>query len=115
MSKDPVVAKKQGVVRERAAQAVEVVEPARNRGPFLSFSYSCTEVSAFGGKTHVKSRKARFEDGTLTSETFEGELERGAYEQMVSQARDQFADQAALLLRPLSWWLPWRRPPSERD
>jgi hypothetical protein len=39
-----------------------------------------------GGKARVKARSTRFEDGTLTPEAFEGELDRNAYDRMVSQA-----------------------------
>ena len=55
----------------------------------------------------MKSRKARFEDGKLTSEAFEGELDRSAYEQMVSEAQRQFLAQTALLMKSLSWLLPF--------
>ena len=55
----------------------------------------------------VKSSRARFEDGKLTSEAFEGELDRSAYEQMVSEAQHQFLAQTALLMKSLSWLLPF--------
>jgi len=76
---------------------------------FFSFSYSITEVSAQGGRTRVKSRQTRFEDGKLTSEAFEGELDRGVYEGMAQQAQQVVADQTALLLKSLSWFLPFSR------
>jgi len=46
----------------------------------------------------VRSRSARFEDGKLSSGTFEGELDRGAYERMVSQAQRRFLGMLALFL-----------------
>mgnify|MGYP003693906485 CR=1 FL=1 len=45
--------------------------------PFFTFRrYSFTEISAVGGRAHVKSRQARLEDGKLTTETFEGDVDR---------------------------------------
>jgi len=73
-----------------------VVEPATS--PFFSFRYSATEISLVDGKTRVRSRCARFEDGKLSSETFEGELDRGAYERMVSQEQWRFLGMLALFL-----------------
>jgi hypothetical protein len=76
-----------------------VVEPTA--APFFSFRYSSTEISMVDGKTRVRSRHARFEDGKLTSEAFEGELDWSAYERMVSQVRRHF-------WRSLSLFLPFR-------
>jgi len=86
---------------------VEVMEPASRTNPFFSFRYSYTEISASGGKARVKSRRTRFEDGKLTSEAFEGELDCSAYEQMVSEAQHQFLAQTELLMKSLSWLLPF--------
>lgn len=86
--------------------AVEVMGPASRANPVLSFRYSYTEISAFGGKARVKSSQTRLEDGKLTSEAFEGELDRSAYERMLSQAQHHLLGQMALLLQSLSWFLP---------
>jgi hypothetical protein len=93
--------------RQVEQDVVEVMEPASRANPFFSFRYSYTEISASGGKARVKSRRARFEDGKLTSEAFEGELDRSAYEQMVSEAQHQFLAQTGLLMKSLSWLLPF--------
>jgi hypothetical protein len=85
---------------------VEVMESVSRTNPFFSFRYSYTEISASGGKARVNSRRARFEDGKLTSEAFEGELDCSAYEQMVSEAQHQFLAQTALFMKSLSWLLP---------
>jgi len=79
----------------------EVVVVDHGQAPFFSFRYSSTEVSLVDGRTRVKSRQARFEDGKLTSEAFEGELHRSAYDQMVAQAQRHF-------WRSLSLFLPFR-------
>jgi hypothetical protein len=112
MSKLPV-RRTERVPRKVEQEGVEVMEPASRVNPFFSFRYSYTEISASGGKARVKSRRARFEDGKLTSEAFEGEVDRSAYEQMVSEAQHQFLAQTALLMKSLSWLLPFsvkRRP-----
>jgi len=94
MANYPVKAKKRALRKPGKDQVV--VEPAA--APFFSFWYSSTEVSLVDGKTRVRSRSARFEDGKLYSESFEGELDRGAYERMVSQAQRHFLGMPALFL-----------------
>ena len=98
MATYPAKPKKRALQKPRNVEAV-VVEPERT--PFFSFRYSSTEVSVVNGQTRVKSRQARFEDGKLTSEAFEGELHRSAYGQMADQAERQF-------WRSLSLFLPFR-------
>ena len=98
MATYPVKARKR-VPEMLRTDEVAVVEPARTR--FFSFRYSFTEVSLVGGRTRVKSRQARFEDGKLTSEAFEGELDHTTYDQMVSQAQRHF-------LGVLARFLPFR-------
>ena len=82
--------------RKVRKDAVVDVEPARAR--FASFRYSSVEVSLVDGRTRVKSRQARFQDGKLESHAFEGELDRTAYEQMVRQAERYFLGTLALFL-----------------
>lgn len=96
-------------VRKIESDAVDVLTPTTRSSPFLSFHYSYTEMSVLGGKARVKSRNARFEDGKLTSETFEGELERSAYDKSVSDAQRQIGDQTAQILKSLSLFLPFFR------
>jgi hypothetical protein len=96
-------------VRKIESNAVDVLAPTTRSSPFLSFRYSYTEMSVLGGKAHMKSRNARFEDGKLTSETFEGELERSAYDKAVSDAQRQIGDQTAQILKSLSLFLPFFR------
>ncbi len=105
MSNYPVKPGKRAV-RRIANDAIEVIEPAGEASPFLSFRYSYTEISAFGGKTHVKARKTRFEDGKLTSEAFEGDLDRGAYEQAVGEVQQTVANHTAMFLKSLALLLP---------
>ena len=103
-------------IREIAKDAVEVIKPAAAANPFFSFHYSYTEMTAVGGKTHVKSRKTRFEDGKLSDETFEGDLDRSAYEQAVSRMQQSAVDHMALFLESLALLLPFSpRRRSDRD
>lgn len=95
MATYPVKARKRALQKPRKYEVV-VVEPART--PFFSFQYSSTEISVVDGRTRVTSRQARFEDGKLTSDAFEGELDRSAYDQMVSQARRYFWRSLSLFL-----------------
>ena len=112
----PVVRSRNAVRETTDANAVEVVEPATRGSPFFGFSYSTTEISAVGGRTRVKSKSTRLEDGKLVSEAFEGELDGGAYAGLVRQAQQQFVDQAGMLLQSLgSWLLPFGRGRRDRD
>lgn len=90
-----------------AKNALEVIQPAARAGPFFSFRYSSMEMSAIGGRTRVKARTTRLEDGKLTSETFEGDLERAAYDRAVNDAQRYFLGQTALVLKSLSFLLPF--------
>lgn len=75
---------------------VVVVEPFR--APFFSFRHSSIEVSVVDGRTRIKSLQARFVDGKLNAEAFEGELDRSTFDQMVDQAQRHFWKSLALFL-----------------
>jgi hypothetical protein len=85
------------------------------RGPFTSFRYSYTEISVSGGTTTVRSRTTKLQDGKLTSETFEGEADRSAYDRIVRSAQRQFIAQTALMFESLAAFLPVRKRSSGRD
>lgn len=109
MSKLPITRIRGSVPRadDDRLEVIETKEGAQGVGAFFNFRYSYTEVSAFGGKARVKSRRASFEDGKLVSESFEAELSRDAYEQVLGQAQQRLENQMRLLLQPLSWFLPF--------
>lgn len=112
MSKYPVkLAERNRVrpVRKMERDAVEVLAPTSRSPSFLSFRYSYTEMSVLGGKAQVKSRNARFEDGKLTSEAFEGELDRIAYDRAVNDAQRHVGDQMTQFLEAISLFLPFSR------
>ena len=94
-------------LRKVEHDAPEVIGPSASAHPFVSFRYSYTEISALGGKAHVKSRKAHFENGKLTAETFQGDLDRSAYERIVGQAQHYVLGQAALFLKTFASLLPF--------
>jgi len=73
--------------------------------PLLSFRYSYRELSSQDGKTHIKAKECRFEDGKFTTEEFEGTTGPDAYIDAVSAMHRLVQQQAALLLQPLSWLL----------
>jgi len=97
-------------LEKRALRKVDpnavVGEATSDAGPFLSFRYSYVEISALGRTAHVKSRKTRYENGKLTSEAFEGEVDRIAYDRMVSDAQKYFLHQTNLFLRSLTAFFP---------
>jgi len=70
MSKRSLTVKSDALLRESEPGVFEVVEPTKAWTPFLSFSYSVTEVSSFAGRTHVKSRTTRLTDGKLVYASF---------------------------------------------
>src|SRR6266576_1615746 len=110
MSKYPVKLAERNrahAVRKTKSDGVEVLAPASRSDSFLSFCYSYTEMSVLGGKAQVKSRNARFENGKLTSETFEGELDRSAYDRAGSDGQRSIGDQTAQFLKSFSLFLPF--------
>jgi hypothetical protein len=112
MNKYPVKLGKRAL-RNVQKDPVEVIGPASRANPFVSFRSSYTEISVVGGKAHVKSRNMRLEEGRLTAEAFEGDLDRTLYDQMVRSAQHYFLGQTALLMKSLSLPLPfsWKQPP----
>jgi hypothetical protein len=101
-------------VRRRDDTPLEV-EPVRTRTPFMSFHYSYTQVSVRGGSAQVRRRSTRLEDGRITTESFEGTLEPGAYEAAVREVQGSFALQQAAFLNMLAAFLPFRRTPPDEE
>jgi len=111
MTKYPV--KLQGQVVNQDDQNVgEFMEPFSSTpfpqsSSFMSFHYSYSEISSQGDKAFMKSKKASFENGKLTSESFEGTMDRNAYDQMVTQGQNLMQSQANLFMNSLSLFLPF--------
>jgi hypothetical protein len=104
-------------VRAQDSDAVEVLEPVAQRGgSFFTFSYTYTEVSVAGGRTRVKSKSTRVQDGKVVSQAFEGELDSGAYQQLVRQVQEQLIGQTTQWFQSLGGWLlPFARRRPDRD
>ena len=115
MSKYPLQTTRAALRRAAADDVVDVADGKVVRTPevrgYTSFSWSVTEVTSRGGRTQVRSRSSRLEDGKLTNESFEGELPEAAYDAAVRRAQAQVAEEATSLLRALAWWLPPLRGP----
>jgi hypothetical protein len=99
MSKYPMATKKRAEVVSPEAQRGELVELQPDSPRFFSFHYSYTEVSLQGGRTRVKHNETKLVDGRLSSESFDGELAPGVYQQMLAHWQRL----------ALSWLLPFSR------
>ncbi len=93
---------KQTALCDAEPGAVEIAAPEPRHGGFVSFRYSYTEVSSQGGRTRVKTKQAQLEDGKLSTEAFEGELDGNVFDEIVQHTRQQVLGQAAWLLRSIS-------------
>ena len=115
MPKHPVKLPRRAVT-DAERYAIEVIEPRSGRRVFSTFRYSHIEITAHGGKAHLRARNTRFEDGKLTSESFDGELEGSAYDRLVKQTQQYVAHQTEQFLRAFSLFLPFStKRPSDRD
>jgi len=56
----------------------------------------------------VKANRVSLEDGKLSTESFEGELDGRAHHDAVRRAQQEVLEEAAPLLRMLRWMLPIR-------
>jgi hypothetical protein len=103
MNKYPVGLEKRAPRAPRKATS-PTIEAVSQDNPVFSFRYAYTEISAVGGRARVKSRNARYADGKLTTEVFDGELQRSVYDRMVGEAQRHMFGQADLLAR---WFVPF--------
>ena len=105
MSSHPVK-RRSRPVRVVEGDVVDVPAPVVKENTGFSFRYSYAEFSAVGNSAQLRARHARFEDGKLTTESFEGELDPNTYERLMYDAQRFFVDQTALYLRALGSLLP---------
>src|SRR5437763_9694111 len=96
-------------LRKHAQDAPEVTVSNARSHSWVSFHYSFTEISAFDGRARVKCRNTRLEDGTLTTERFEGVLDRQAYAQVISRAQHYVVGRTARLLQSFASSLPFSK------
>ena len=110
MAKYPLIvgAKRSSALREEDANPVVPASPRATGSGSLSFRYSSTIVSSQGGRTQVKAKRVALEDGKLSTESFEGELDGRAHEDAVRRAQQEMLEEAAPLLRLLRRMVPLR-------
>ena len=96
------------LTKEDVSEVVAHDSPGASGSGFFSFRYSSTIVSSRGGRTQVKAKRVSLEDGNLSTESFEGELDARAHNDAVLRAQQEVLEQAAPLLRMLRWMLPIR-------
>ncbi|HVK55763.1 MAG TPA: hypothetical protein VM532_12130 [Burkholderiales bacterium] len=103
------------ITPEARNDAVERNESISYVNPFFSFRFSYTEVSSKGDKTHVQARETRFENGKMTSQTFEGTAGPEVYDDIVTAMQNHFVNQTAFFMKSLSLFLPFssRKPDGE--
>jgi hypothetical protein len=100
--------------KRRVAARAPTLPAAMSVKPAFAFRYSFTELSAHAGDASLKHHETRFEHGKLTSESFEGSVERTVYEQFVGHVHEQMLRQTQTMLRSLFWFLP-AAAPDRRD
>jgi hypothetical protein len=111
MTKYPltVAAKRSTALSEvDASELVAQGSPRVSGSGFFSFRYSSTIVSSHGGRTQVKAKRVSLQDGKLSTESFEGELDGHVHDDAVHRAQQEVLEEAAPLLRILRWMLPMR-------
>lgn len=106
MSNYPVKAKRRAV--EPAPRATpDVVSSRADDDARLSFRYAYASISLEAGKARVKARRARWMDGKLESESFEGDVDPSVFERAVEEAQRQFLAQTAFFWQSVAAVLPF--------
>ena len=110
MAKYPLTteAKRSTAPAEEDLNSVIPASPRAGGSGFFSFRYSSTIVSSQGGRTQVRAKRVALEDGKLSTESFEGELDSEAHQEAVRRAQEEVLEAAAPLLRMLRWMSPMR-------
>src|SRR5262249_29945851 len=98
MSK-PTVKREPRAPRVVDVKPTDLIESPPAHGGAFTFSYSYSEVTAAGSKACLKSRRARYADGKLSKESFDGEFDRPIYDAAIDQMQRAFAEQASSLVR----------------
>lgn len=117
MSKLPIIGQRRDITSARDdTKSGEPTVPETQRPvpfsafPFFSFSYSFNEITLVDGQTRVRSRQARFVDGKLETEEFDGTASGDVYTNAVAESQRLLAEQTSFLLRQFSQFLPfWRK------
>ncbi len=99
---------------KKANEPLTTTLHAANGQGIFSFRYSYKEVSLAGGKTRIRAKEHRFEDGKLSSEEFEGTLDAAVYSDAAKQAQDFVAGQIGSALGFFSALLPFSSRPKAK-
>jgi hypothetical protein len=97
-------------VRVVEGDVVDVPAPVVKKHTGFSFRYSFAEISTVGSSAQLKAKHTRYQNGKLTTESFEGELDPETYEQLMNDTQRFFVEQTALYLRAFgSFLLPFNK------
>jgi hypothetical protein len=105
MSSHPVK-RRSSPVRVVEGEVVDAPAMIVKKSTGFRFRYSYAEFSAVGSSAQFKAKRARYEDGRLITESFEGELDPKTYGQLMMDAQRIFVDQTALYLQAFRSLLP---------
>ncbi|MFP4032969.1 MAG: hypothetical protein ACLFRG_21855 [Desulfococcaceae bacterium] len=94
---------------------VRKINPKTGSGGFVRFQYSYRSVSLKNGDTHVKARSARYEDGHLETEEFEGALPGADFMKSAMEAQRSFFEGMTRLFNPFAAFLPDRTRKRDRE
>lgn len=92
-----------------------LTEPSYWKTPFFSFRYSYRELSSFGGKTHIKAKEKRFENGKFESGEFEGIMDGGVFDNAIREMQHNFVNQISSFFKPLAFFLPFSKKKSKKE
>ncbi len=105
MSKHDII-KKAGNEIENA-ENIERFGRFGNTGSFISFRYSYKSMSSFGGKTYIRSKEQRFENGKMETEEFEGVAEGDFCTHTVREMQNMFVRQVESFFKTMTFFLPF--------
>ena len=92
MKKYDIVKKQDDEARKTGRASDTVMNPSDGQNQFISFRYSYKSMTASGGKTHVRAKNQRFENGRFESEEFEGTLDGNMYEEAMKETEHMFGE-----------------------
>jgi hypothetical protein len=107
--------KSENALRNSGDGRVRRMNPKTGSGGFVRFQYSYRSVSLKNGETHVKARSARYEDGHLETEEFEGTLPGADFMKSAMEAQRSFFEGMTRLFNPFAAFLPDRTRKRDRE
>lgn len=90
-------------------KAAEREVPAVQQSSGFCFRYAYREVSLSGGRTRIRSREHRFEDGKFQSEEFDGTLDGAVYHEAVKATQKLVTSPINSFIKLFSACLPFSR------